>query len=363
MKVLFITGSLNQGGAEFQLLAHAKLFQEKGNEVEVLALTDYSFYKSYVDNNNLIYSHFRNDQSKIKRVFLTAKKIREYKPDLIISYLKAVSQVAIVARILSAYNAELIVAERTSLIRATHDKYYFNLIRLSDSISVNSLSKLNYIKENFPFLKNKIHFFPNVVDVCEYPMRNTKVARDPKRLVYVGRIAREKNVEVLVHAVHQVLAQGYEIELELYGDSRDTSYLERVQSAIGEEIRIKMMGKTDNVSNVYLKADLLCLLSDYEGFSNVLSEALCHGLPVITSKIEENQFLIEHCANGYLVNPRKPESVAKGIIAFLNLSLKQVEAMSTNNRRKAEKIFDRDALYQKYCQILIKNKESNTQFK
>ena len=48
MKVLFITGSLNQGGAEFQILQLAKLFQEKGNEVEVFAITNYSFYMSFI---------------------------------------------------------------------------------------------------------------------------------------------------------------------------------------------------------------------------------------------------------------------------------------------------------------------------
>ena len=352
MKVLFITGSLNQGGAEFQILAHAKLFQEKGNEVEVLALTDYSFYKGYVIENKLKYSHFGNNQSKIKRLCLTAKKIREYNPSLIISYLKAVSQVAIVARILSGSNAKLVVAERTSLIRPAHDKYYFNLIRLADAISVNSKSKLNYIKNNFPFLKNKLHFFPNIVDVSQYSMRNTKNVRKAKKLVYVGRIAREKNVGNLVKAFKKVLSDGHDAVLELYGDTRDESYLNKVKEEIGSENRIQLMGKTDQVNKVYESADLLCLLSDYEGFSNVLSEALCHGVPAVTSNIEENEFLIAHIENGYLVDRRDADSVAEGISWFLHLSRDEQRKIRINNRKKAEKIFDRDALYQEYRKIL-----------
>ena len=74
MKVLFITGSLNQGGAEYQILQLAKLFQEKGNVVEVFAITNYSFYQSFVFKNNLKYSHLDNNQNKFKRVIQTSKK-------------------------------------------------------------------------------------------------------------------------------------------------------------------------------------------------------------------------------------------------------------------------------------------------
>ena len=56
MKILFITGSLNQGGAEYQILELAKLFQNKGHEVEVFAITDYAFYKPFIIKNKIKYS-------------------------------------------------------------------------------------------------------------------------------------------------------------------------------------------------------------------------------------------------------------------------------------------------------------------
>jgi UDP-N-acetylglucosamine:LPS N-acetylglucosamine transferase len=143
MKVLFITGSLNQGGAEFQILQLAKLFQDKGNEVEVFALTDYSFYKYFVVRNNLTYNHLENNQNKIKRVFLTSKKIKQFQPNLIISYLKIVSKVAVIAKILSNAKVPVIVGDRTSYIQPWHDKLHFNLMRLASAVTVNSISKLD----------------------------------------------------------------------------------------------------------------------------------------------------------------------------------------------------------------------------
>ena len=43
MRIFFLAGSFNQGGAEYQLLALANLMQRKGHQVHVLAITDYDF--------------------------------------------------------------------------------------------------------------------------------------------------------------------------------------------------------------------------------------------------------------------------------------------------------------------------------
>lgn len=352
MKVLFITGSLNQGGAEFQLLAHAKLFQDKGNDVEVFALTDYSFYKDYVESNNLSYDHLYNDQSKTKRVWLTTQKIKSFQPDIIISYLKAVSQVALVARLLSGSKAKLIVGERTSLIRPRHDQFYFNFVRLSDAITINSISKLNYVKEKFSHLVNKLHFFPNVVDVSKFTFSKELHQRSVKKIAFVGRIAKEKNVHNLVLAFKEVLKNGFDVELLLYGDARDQEYLKKVEAAIDDNLSIKLMGKTNNVAKVYQEIDLLCLLSDYEGFSNVLSEALCHGLPIVTSNIEENEYLVKDKENGFLVKPKNVESIANGILQYLKLESKEEIDMRIRNRKRAEMLFDQDALYDKYLKLI-----------
>lgn len=352
MKTLFITGSLNQGGAEFQLLAHANLFQEKGNDVEVFALTDYSFYKTYVESNHLRYNHLYNDQSKIKKVWLTAQKIKSFQPDIIISYLKVVSQVAIVARILSGSKAKLIVGERTSLIRPRHDQFYFNFVRLSDAITINSISKLNYIKENFSHLTNKLHFFPNVVDVGKFTFSKELQQRSVKKIAFVGRIAKEKNVHNLVLAFKEVLKGGFNAELLLYGDTRDQEYLKKVEGAIDGNSFIKLMGKTNDVAKVYQEIDLLCLLSDYEGFSNVLSEALCHGLPIVTSNIEENKYLVKDQENGFLVDPKDVVSIKNGIEKYLNLSTIEEIEMRIQNRKRAEMLFDQDALYDNYLKVI-----------
>ena len=94
------------------------------------------------------------------------------------------------------------------------------------------------------------------------------------------------------------------------------------------------------------------MISDYEGFSNVISEALSTGLPVITSNIPENSYLIKDQENGYVVNHRDPLAIANGINEYLELSYEKKKEMSFRNRRKAEDLFDKEKIYNQYLQII-----------
>ena len=355
MKVLFITGSLNQGGAELQILKLAKLFKDKGNTVEVFAITNYSFYKEFVNKNSLKYSHLENDQNKIKRVILTSRKIKKFKPDLIFSYLKIVSKVALVAKFLSCIKVPLIVGERTSEIQPLHDLIHFNMMRFSDAIIVNSISKLNYLKSNFRSISDKIHFFPNLLNVGDFPFLEKNYKTDKLNLGYIGRISPEKNILKMINAVSILIDKGKEIHFSIYGDGRDSDYIESVKNLILSKNlsrNVKLMGQTNKVIEAYKEIDLIILISDYEGFSNVIAEALTCGLPIITSAIPENEYLVSDSINGFTVNHKDVLSIANGIEKFINLPIKIKQKISFNNRKKSEEIFDNDNLYNQYLKLI-----------
>jgi GalNAc-alpha-(1->4)-GalNAc-alpha-(1->3)-diNAcBac-PP-undecaprenol alpha-1,4-N-acetyl-D-galactosaminyltransferase len=356
MKVIFLAGSMNQGGAELQLLSLAKLFKDKGHEVEIFALTDYDFYVPFVQSHSIQYTCLKNNQSKLKRVFLTAEKFRNSKPDLIISYLKIVSQVAIAAKLLSGSKSKLIVGERTSLKKPWHDLYYFNLLLLADYITVNSVSKLNYLKGKFPLLKGRIGFVPNIIDVDNFtPKIPVKHENRVVKLAYVGRISPEKNVLALVQATSELIKDKYNISLDLFGDNKNKVYFKEVSEQIRNTSinkKITFKGPLKDVREAYENTDLICLVSHYEGFSNVLAEALACGIPIIASDIEENRFLVEDGVNGFLVNHNDIEDIARGIKQFLNMSNIEREEIKKNNRKKAQIIFDKEAIYKEFVKIV-----------
>jgi glycosyltransferase involved in cell wall biosynthesis len=359
MKILFITGSLNQGGAEFQILKLLQLFKIKGHDVELFALTNYDFYLPFLENNEISYSHLQNFQNKFKRVLLTAKKIKKTRPDVIISYLRVPSQVSLVAKFLSRVDTKLIIGERTSLVIPNYDRFYFNLMRLANAVSVNSISKLNYIQSNFKQVSSKTYFFPNILDVNEISFLDKKYDQEKLHLGFIGRISPEKNILEMIKAVGLLKEKGKEIRFSIYGDGRNADYLEQVTNLIlseGLTEEVQLMGKTNEVLEVYKKIDLLILISDYEGFSNVISEALASGLPIITSAIPENEYLVHDTVNGFVVNHKEVISISNGIEKYLSLNEVDKKEMSLKNRAKSELIFDKEKLYHQYVELIKQSK-------
>lgn len=357
-KILLIVGSLNQGGAEFQLLSLAKLLQSKGFDIEVLALTDYDYFLPFVERNLIKYSCVPNEGNKLKRTLRAISLIRKKKPSLVISYIKRVSQVAILARVLLLFRFKLIISERTSLIKPIHDLFYFNIANIANRITVNSISKFNYINKRFFLLRRKTVFIPNIINLNRFiGIQKTAAIDQTLRFSYLGRISPEKNLQNLIAAVAEINNKGYKISLSLFGAANNESYFNNVQATIEKlELKdiVKYEGPTNDVIEVYKNTDALCLVSYFEGFSNVLSEALCSGIPIVASDIEENRFLVKDTVNGFLADPNDHKSIAGAIEKFIQLQPAAVNAMIEANNQKARMIFDEEKIYQSYLDLFEK---------
>jgi len=355
MKILLVTGSINQGGAEFQLLALADLLQRRGMDIEVLALTDHSHYLPYIKEKNIRYSCISNKGNNFQRILRSVKAIRKAKPALVISYIRATSLVAILSKMASFFRFKLIISERTALILPRYDLLYFNLALSANAVTVNSKSKVSYINKRFPYLKKRIFFIPNIINFDKF--RNIEKVNSNSsevRISYVGRISPEKNLLNLVRAIDAVERKGYKISLSLHGAANNKRYHEEMMLLIKElqlENTVQYKGPTNDVGEVYKNTDLLCLVSIFEGFSNVVSEAISSGVPVLASDIEENRFLVEDGINGFLADPGSYESIAAGIEKFLRLTDAQKSVISANNKAKAQALFDEEKIYRQYLGI------------
>ena len=72
------------------------------------------------------------------------------------------------------------------------------------------------------------------------------------------------------------------VYLEIYGEGPLDEYLKNLIIEKGLENRIKLMGRSNNMKDVLMKADAFILSSDYEGMPNALIEAMACGLPCIS---------------------------------------------------------------------------------
>lgn len=100
----------------------------------------------------------------------------------------------------------------------------------------------------------------------------------------VGRLSREKGLDVLLRAFAALAERHPEWRLVLIGDGPEAPGLRGLAAQLGIQERVSFTG---NLSQPFACADpaqcVYVLPSRYEGFPNALLEAMCHGLPVVAS--------------------------------------------------------------------------------
>lgn len=101
------------------------------------------------------------------------------------------------------------------------------------------------------------------------------------RLIYVGRLSKEKRVDRLVSAWKELCHEFEDWELVLVGDGPERPALERLAHEL-ELPRVVWRGWAKNVWGELASADVFCLTSDYEGFPQAMLEAMAAGVAVVS---------------------------------------------------------------------------------
>jgi glycosyltransferase involved in cell wall biosynthesis len=141
------------------------------------------------------------------------------------------------------------------------------------------------------------------------------------KILFVGRIAREKGIEELLYALKEVVKIGGD-NIELFCIGPDYGYLQKALQIIDYlnlNNGVRMLGPlTEREKLKYLDlCDILVLPSYYEAFGLPILEAMARGKPVIATKTVGSMSLIDHGETGFHVSPRDPQSIAEAILQFL----------------------------------------------
>ncbi len=136
------------------------------------------------------------------------------------------------------------------------------------------------------------------------PVDGPTPAANPHRLLFAGRLSREKGVDVLLRAMALLVEEHPQAFLCIAGDGPERADLEQLASTLGVEDAVEFIGSlgVGDLDEQYRRAGI-CLLPTLwmENCPVAVLEALAHGRAVVATRIGGVPELVEDGMTGYLV--------------------------------------------------------------
>ena len=148
--------------------------------------------------------------------------------------------------------------------------------------------------------------------------RNAAVPRSPVRLLFVGRLAAQKNLPLMLTVARALLESGGDaFRLRLVGEGRMEKALRKIVEREGLASHVEFRGSVsrDEIVGEFARADVFLLTSDYEGYPRVLMEAAASALPVVTTAVSGSDESVRDGESGFIV----PVGARDEIVAKLRL--------------------------------------------
>ncbi len=273
-----------------------------------------------------------------KLAFVTAlfKQLRYHKPDMVMTTSNDVACLMLVFRALFFPTMKVICTQHLSISAPWHKARNIQRIkqcfliwlmrhlwpRANAVIAVSSAlaDEMRTILK----LRTPIHTIHNPVVLPDFedqllqPVHWPWPDRTVATLVFAGRLAKAKRLDVLLDAFLQV-KKTFPIRLLIIGDGSERGDV--LEFSIQHELSAicHLAGHQDNPLPWIRAADILILPSDYEGFGNVLVEAMACGTQVIATDCPHGPAeILDHGRYGQLIPTGDSNALARAILRALS---------------------------------------------
>ncbi len=201
---------------------------------------------------------------------------------------------------------------------------------------------LNFVPEEF---RKKSFIIPNAAP-DNLPTTYPDHDEDKPVLLFLGRFARQKRLDLLIRAFALLSKEFPQWRLRLAGWGEEEEQLNKLTDNLNLKEIVEIRAADPDVGKEYRAASVYCLPSLHEGFPNTVLEAMGHGLPVAGfADCLALQAIIKPGKNGFLAPQSSPESLAETLrplfaSASLRKNIGKYAWQDCRENYSAQKIFD-----------------------
>jgi glycosyltransferase involved in cell wall biosynthesis len=366
MKILHIISSGGMYGAEAVILNMSRMLAEGGHE-SVLGV----FANSSNPNLQLheaaakegVESHLIPCSGQID--FSVAAKIRKlasetqadvvhahgYKADIYIYFALRGASVPIISTCHTWYDNDLMVT-----LYGVIDRW---VLRSFDGVVGVSDEVVQRLK-TAGVRQDRIFEIPNGIDLRPFdaaqPSLPKRVAGNGLLVGLIGRLSREKGVDVFIQAAALVLREVPETRFVVVGDGPDRAALEGLTTELGINKSVEFLGRRDDMPGVYASLDVMVSASRQEGSPMALLEGMASSVPLIATPVGEVPALVENNVTGALVPVEDGEALATELIVMLRDSNRR-ERLAAAGLERIERDFSAARMTADYLAVYEKTVE------
>lgn len=297
MKVAFVMATLGTGGVGRMRIHLTRYLSEHGLDTTLLLGSLRSPYVAAVHPQVRVAtmrgSHFPSSIPTLLRY------LWKERPEALVTDRVRVNRSALWARRISGLPTRVFTSlhipisiklealrarKRSSVERAIQGSFPLN-----DGIIVNSRGVAGDLLGRFRLSPEKVHVIYNPVITKDMFARARETAPHPwlqeghgPVILGVGRLEKPKDFQTVLRAVAHLQGQRH-ARLIILGDGKEKEPLRALASDLGIADRVAMAGFDANPYAYMVRSNVLVLSSRWEGFGNVLVEALALGTPVVAT--------------------------------------------------------------------------------
>jgi GalNAc-alpha-(1->4)-GalNAc-alpha-(1->3)-diNAcBac-PP-undecaprenol alpha-1,4-N-acetyl-D-galactosaminyltransferase len=365
MKIVIVIHSLGGGGAERAAVLIAQGLVTKKYQVSLITLfgQEFDFYhlpenvprialKVEGSSANLLQAAKNN----LHRLQSLRRAIDSCQPDVVISFLDKTNVLTLIACLGSKY--PLIVSEQNDPTQNDIGLIWNFLRRLVYPFATTVVSCSQGVDRNWNWLNSQqraVIYNPLAVKTLELEAVSIQLDPNQKQVVAMGRLTPQKGFDLLLKAFSMINTKFFDWQLIILGEGEQRNQLEQLAQELEIEQQVMMPGLVSNPFPILKQCDLFVLSSRYEGFGNVIIEAMACGLPVISTDCPSGPGeIIISGDNGILVPNQEIDSLAKAM-ADLMSNPERRQKLSKNAHLALSK-FELDVIVNQWQKLLIKCK-------